>query len=138
MKRKENHDNDTVDEKKKTKSPNHSTTSSKAGIDAIDSIFSEKKKKKKEKQAASQEVNKKIKRSSGHIPREKGERSILEQAFSRPGVDWVDDGLGGKFNREGFTGRVEDGVKVFKAHVLNKPTAGTTKDCPFDCDCCFI
>jgi hypothetical protein len=46
--------------------------------------------------------------------------------------------LGGKFNREGYTGRVEDGVKVFKAHVLNKPGFGRSKDCPFDCDCCFI
>lgn len=51
---------------------------------------------------------------------------------------WVDDGLGGKYNAEGYTGRVEDGVKVFKAHVLNKPNSGTTKNCPFDCDCCFI
>lgn len=51
---------------------------------------------------------------------------------------WVDDGLGGKFNAEGFTGRVEDGVKIFKAHVLSKPNAGQTPLCPFDCDCCYI
>eukprot|EP00980_Cylindrotheca_fusiformis_P005163 scaffold1101_cov123-Cylindrotheca_fusiformis.AAC.1 len=51
---------------------------------------------------------------------------------------WVDDGLGGKYNGEGFTGRIQDGCKVFKAHVLNKPNSGNSRDCPFDCDCCFI
>ena len=142
MKRKENPKNneEKVADRKKAKSPSQAVVSSKPGIDAIDSIFSEKKKKKKEEQtAAAQEAkNKKTKRPGGNIPKEMGETSILEHAFSRPGTDWVDDGLGGKFNREGFTGRVEDGVKVFKAHVLNKPSAGSTKDCPFDCDCCFI
>jgi hypothetical protein len=29
-------------------------------------------------------------------------------------------------------------VKIFKRHILNKPGAGDTKDCPFDCNCCFI
>jgi hypothetical protein len=52
--------------------------------------------------------------------------------------EWVDDGRGGVFDAEGFTGRKEDGVKVFKAHLFNKKGFGTTKDCPFDCDCCFV
>ena len=52
--------------------------------------------------------------------------------------EWANDGLGGVFDKEGFTGRVEDGQKVFKAHLFNKKGFGTTKDCPFDCDCCFI
>lgn len=52
--------------------------------------------------------------------------------------DWVDDGRGGIFNADGFTGRQEEGVKVFKAHLFNKKGFGTTKDCPFDCDCCYI
>jgi len=52
--------------------------------------------------------------------------------------DWVNDGLGGVYNSEGFTGRVEDGVKVFKAHILRKRNSGNTPECPFDCDCCFI
>jgi len=51
---------------------------------------------------------------------------------------WTDDGLGGKFNAEGYTGRMQDGCRIFKAHVLNKASSGNTKDCPFDCDCCFI
>ena len=62
-------------------------------------------------------------------------RQDLEQVSPNT---WVDDGLGGKFNHEGFTGRVEGGVKVFKAHLLNKRNFGQSKDCPFDCDCCFI
>ena len=52
--------------------------------------------------------------------------------------EWVNDGLGGVFDAEGFTGRKEEGVKVFKAHLFNKKGFGTTKDCPFDCDCCYI
>jgi len=52
---------------------------------------------------------------------------------------WAKDGLGGIFNGEGYTGRRDDGGhRVFKAHLMNKDTAGETPDCPFDCDCCFI
>ena len=52
---------------------------------------------------------------------------------------WAKDGLGGVFNGEGYTGRRDDGGhRVFKAHLMNKDTAGETPDCPFDCDCCFI
>lgn len=52
---------------------------------------------------------------------------------------WAKDGIGGVFNGEGFTGRRDDGGhRVFKAHLMNKDTAGETPDCPFDCDCCFI
>jgi len=54
--------------------------------------------------------------------------------------EWAQDGLGGVFDAEGFTGRREgtQGLKVFKAHLFNKKGFGTTKDCPFDCDCCYI
>ena len=33
----------------------------------------------------------------------------------------------------------EDGMRIFTEEELglNKPGAGTTKDCPFDCDCCY-
>ncbi|KAL3778784.1 hypothetical protein HJC23_002690 [Cyclotella cryptica] len=52
---------------------------------------------------------------------------------------WASDGLGGVFNGEGYTGRRDEGGhRVFKAHLMNKEGFGTTKDCPFDCDCCFI
>ena len=52
---------------------------------------------------------------------------------------WATDGLGGVFNGEGFTGRRDDGGhRVFKAHLMNRESAGQTANCPFDCDCCFI
>jgi hypothetical protein len=51
---------------------------------------------------------------------------------------WASDGLGGIFNGEGFTGRKDDGHRVFKAHLMNKEGFGQSPDCPFDCDCCFI
>ena len=54
---------------------------------------------------------------------------------------WKDDGLGGIYNAEGWTNRVmSDNTKIYKAHLIaerDKPNAGNTKDCPFDCDCCF-
>jgi len=53
--------------------------------------------------------------------------------------EWSNDGLGGIFDAEGYTGRKVDGsMKVYKAHLFNKKGFGTTKDCPFDCDCCYI
>ncbi|KAL3762074.1 hypothetical protein ACHAW5_002587 [Stephanodiscus triporus] len=52
---------------------------------------------------------------------------------------WASDGLGGVFNGEGYTGRRDDGGRrVFKAHLMNRRGFGTSPDCPFDCDCCFI
>lgn len=52
--------------------------------------------------------------------------------------EWIDDGLGGRFNKEGYTGRTEGGVKIFKAHLFNQSDFGNTPDCPFDCKCCYI
>ena len=113
---------------------------SKSGKDEFfDTIFTEKKKKKQEAEASAKEAKmKKKRRMEQAIPKASGEKSVLENVFSKSSEKWVDDGLGGQFNNEGYTGRVEDGVKVFKAHVLNRPAAGSTKDCPFDCQCCFI
>ncbi|KAL7513203.1 hypothetical protein ACHAXN_010255 [Cyclotella atomus] len=52
---------------------------------------------------------------------------------------WASDGLGGIFNGEGYTGRKDEGGhRVFKAHLMNKEGFGMSKDCPFDCDCCYI
>ena len=51
---------------------------------------------------------------------------------------WACDGLGGIFNGEGYTGRKDDGHRVFKAHLMNKEGFGQSPDCPFDCNCCFI
>lgn len=65
-------------------------------------------------------------------------RSTKPGSGTSQSQQWMDDGLGGKFNTDGYTGRVEDGVKIFKAHVLSKQNAGSTQDCPFDCTCCYI
>jgi len=56
---------------------------------------------------------------------------------------WINDGLGGKYDPQGFTGRKTkgDNLRIFKLHVLkaqNKACSGKTASCPFDCDCCFI
>ena len=68
-------------------------------------------------------------------------RSDLEQLNDNKSErkdKWASDGLGGIFNGEGFTGRKDDGHRVFKAHLMNKEGFGQSPDCPFDCDCCFI
>eukprot|EP00958_Prasinococcus_capsulatus_P015745 scaffold1687_cov405-Prasinococcus_capsulatus_cf.AAC.25 len=45
----------------------------------------------------------------------------------------------GIYNEEGWTGRkTNDGMRIFKTHVLNARAGGLTKKCPFDCNCCFI
>ena len=98
----------------------------KGGLEEIDSLF-EKKKRTKVESKMQNDKKKRRKVNNTQVQRE-----------GRTQGEWTDDGLGGKFNTEGFTGRVEDGCKIFKAHVLNKPNFGYSKDCPFDCDCCFI
>eukprot|EP00927_Polykrikos_kofoidii_P025168 TRINITY_DN22670_c0_g1_i2.p1 TRINITY_DN22670_c0_g1~~TRINITY_DN22670_c0_g1_i2.p1 ORF type:complete len:257 (-),score=53.54 TRINITY_DN22670_c0_g1_i2:66-836(-) len=55
------------------------------------------------------------------------------------GDGWVDDGLGGVYNGEGWTGRrtPKDNYRIFKAHLLKVGEGGDTSLCPFDCQCCF-
>jgi Eukaryotic protein of unknown function (DUF1764) len=99
------------------------------GLDEIESLFADKKKKQKEQQQQDAETRKGKKRASVPPPR---------RQQSTSSADWVEDGLGGKFNAEGFTGRVEDGMKIFKTHLLQSKKSGTTPECPFDCSCCYI
>ena len=94
------------------------------GMDEIESLFEKKKRTKAETKIQSEK-------------RKRRKVNTVNTQMQQQG-EWTDDGLGGKFNAEGFTGRVQDGCKIFKAHVLNKPNFGYSKDCPFDCDCCFI
>lgn len=101
----------------------------KRGFDEIDSLFADKKAK-KELQQKDEERARKCKDAA--------KDRLRDHATKNSGGDWVDDGLGGIYNKEGYTGRVEDGVRVFKAHILSKPNAGSTPNCPFDCDCCYI
>lgn len=117
------------------------------GISEIDFLFADKKQKKKEEEEKIQEELKKAKKQKSMNAGSKrdGKKKICLK-YDRSDIsnlktnDWVDDGLGGVFNNEGFTGRKDStsGFKVYKAHLFNKKGFGETKDCPFDCDCCFI
>ena len=107
----------------------------KRGWSEIENIFDKKKEQKRAKAAAEKEKKDARKKRDVAKPRPKPPKS--QGKNHNPG-DWVDDGLGGVYNEEGYTGRIEDGMKIFKAHVLKKPNAGETAKCPFDCDCCFI
>ena len=104
----------------------------KRGWDDIEKLFDDKKQQKKadEKEAQRKQHRKAAKKA-------KAASSGATNTAKTP-TDWVDDGLGGVYNSEGFTGRVEDGVKIFKAHILRKENSGNTDQCPFDCDCCYI
>ena len=134
----------TCEEKKKGKG---------SGLDDIDDLFATKKQKvsqqKEEeaqqeakyeaqralfKQNASSSNTNHLKIKSISMQQDRGDVGQLDKG------EWAKDGLGGVFDKEGFTGRTEDGsgYKIFKAHLFNKKGFGTTKDCPFDCDCCFI
>ena len=121
-----------TDKKSKTKEAPESAKKPKAkhsGLDEIDSLFAEKKKHKKEEEASKQKHQSKKPHHSAKKPPPRASAST---------TDWVDDGLGGKYNSEGYTGRVEDGMKIFKTHLLQSSKSGSTPDCPFDCDCCYI
>mmetsp|Transcript_26524 Transcript_26524/g.37385 ORF Transcript_26524/g.37385 Transcript_26524/m.37385 type:complete len:152 (+) Transcript_26524:211-666(+) len=128
------HNDENDDQKIKTKT---------TGLDEIDALFEDKKTIKKRKQQEEQEA---VREEEAERKRQKQEQNDKKSKlqYNRHDIlqmsdrEWVDDGLGGKFNSEGFTGRKHDGVKVFKAHLFNKPNFGDTKDCPFDCDCCYI
>jgi hypothetical protein len=105
------------------------------GFDEIETLFAEKKNQKREQES---ERTVAPQQSSSHF-KERAKRPRTEDSVSKKcSARWTDDGLGGKYDPEGFTGREHQGMKIFKAHLLNKPTFGSGKDCPFDCDCCFI
>lgn len=96
------------------------------GLDEIEFLFSNKRKAKIIEKDAKPEL------------RQTDRKRVKKNPTPSSTRQWTDDGLGGKFNGEGYTGRTQDGCRIFKAHVLNMPRSGNTKDCPFDCDCCFI
>jgi hypothetical protein len=131
----------TVNKKKDDASVSTTTTAKnkKKGFTDLDDIFAVKKKIKTD--AAEEEKQSKAAKSAAAAASSKSKTSF---SYSRKDVEalgqnaWQDDGLGGKYNREGYTGRTEGGVKVFKAHLFNQKNFGDSKDCPFDCDCCFI
>jgi Eukaryotic protein of unknown function (DUF1764) len=119
--------------------PSEEEEKSKRRGNEIDDLFAGKKMKKRQ-QAETEAAVAKQQKQHQDKKRKKGGHGSGNVSGKKFGEDdkWVDDGLGGVFNNEGYTGRVEDGVRVFKAHLLRKPQSGGTPDCPFDCDCCFI
>jgi hypothetical protein len=137
----------------KSQPDNNGSNNKKRGWDEIANIFDNKKKEEKQRSdlATQETLLRKARRrqckednviSMGKVVASKkqyrDQTSNSGNTFKCNNNAWVDDGLGGKYNDEGYTGRVEDGLKIFKAHVLSKPNAGQTPDCPFDCDCCYI
>ena len=48
--------------------------------------------------------------------------------------DWTDDGLGGIYNKDGWTGRrtESDQLRIFKAHLIQVGQGGGTPLCPFE------
>lgn len=115
-----------------TKEEEEGKLGKKRGWDEIESMFDDNKKKKTEAAVAKAESAKRNK--SKH----RGEKTGTPSSKGL-GDDWVDDGLGGVYNNEGYTGRIEDGVRVFKAHVVQQSAdAGQTELCPFDCKCCYM
>jgi Eukaryotic protein of unknown function (DUF1764) len=115
----------------------------KRGWDDIESIFDQKKKQQQEQTKLDHEEEKKQQQRRSKptkSPRRTQSQSTSTNTTTSTS-EWVDDGLGGIYNHEGYTGRTsDDGMKIYKAHVISKniKNAGQTKDCPFDCNCCFI
>ena len=135
---------------KKDKNEKNESKQKDCGLDDIDALFAVKKEndvalKKEEK--AEDERRKKLKhdRSTEKNMYAKSAKKIC-LSYDRDDVsklksgEWAKDGLGGVFNTDGYTGRKEEGsgFKIYKAHLFNKKGFGTTKDCPFDCQCCYI
>lgn len=114
----------------------------KRGWEEIEGLFDDNKKKQKAAAAAYHPKSSSSQRKSTTSMRPAGStvnHSRQDKASKKQGDDWVDDGLGGVYNKEGYTGRVEDGVRIFKAHIIQQQTdAGNTALCPFDCKCCYM
>lgn len=128
------------DRKKKTPTATE-PKSSDGGLDEIESLFATKKQRKqqeKEQQKKNATIRKNNKKRNPS-PQARPTTSINNNNGNNNDDDeWIDDGLGGKYNSEGYTGRIEDGMKIFKTHLLQSNKSGTTPECPFDCSCCFI
>lgn len=154
----------TVVTKKAKKDHDHSNTTCtntnntnnvKKDIDEIDELFAIKKETQNAHRKQEQEEEKKREEQRQLYRRNNSKNSSSINSKNAKNIDlaqdrsdvqkltkgeWANDGLGGVFDKEGFTGRTEDGTgfKIYKAHLFNKKGFGTTPDCPFDCDCCYI
>merc|ERR1712032_1342933 len=115
---------------------------------AIDDIFADAKKRKVDKEKAEAEADIAEKKQKSKALKKKGIRpggrisapslGSADNPLVR-GDEWVDDGLGGIYNAEGWTGRhtPNDSMRIFKAHLIKVGAGGGTPLCPFDCQCCF-
>eukprot|EP00562_Extubocellulus_spinifer_P010113 CAMPEP_0178510484 /NCGR_PEP_ID=MMETSP0696-20121128/21855_1 /TAXON_ID=265572 /ORGANISM="Extubocellulus spinifer, Strain CCMP396" /LENGTH=175 /DNA_ID=CAMNT_0020140197 /DNA_START=80 /DNA_END=608 /DNA_ORIENTATION=- len=139
---------------KKTCSKSDAQKETKGGLDLIDDLFAAKRTADKQQKIQDEKDEKERKRrrrerrgsgGGGAIPPARKGKSMSSLSYTRDdagglkGGEWANDGMGGIFDSEGYTGRKADGgMKIYKAHLFNKEGFGTTKDCPFDCDCCYI
>lgn len=139
--------------KEKTKDTKERKKVKSDGLDEIDALFALKKEKDiEQKKKEAEDEKKREDQMKFFIDNAKHSTTAallknaknIKLSYDRTDVqnlkkgDWVNDGKGGVFDSEGFTGRKEEGLKVYKAHLFNKKGFGTTPDCPFDCDCCYI
>ncbi|KAG8457671.1 hypothetical protein KFE25_001457 [Diacronema lutheri] len=80
--------------------------------------------------------------TKGTPPAERAVPSAFTPPSRAERTGWVDDGLGGVHDGEGWTGRrTEEGMRIFKTRLLQptkKKVSGGTPLCPFDCDCCYV
>uniref|UniRef100_A0A7S2NSR5 Uncharacterized protein n=1 Tax=Leptocylindrus danicus TaxID=163516 RepID=A0A7S2NSR5_9STRA len=108
----------------------------KAKISEIDDLFAGK----KQKQKAEKEANLAKEKADAKRAKDSRLKEDRSDISNMKKGQWRDDGRGGVFDCEGFTGRKEagSGFKIYKAHLMNKKGFGQSKDCPFDCDCCYI
>eukprot|EP00746_Dinoflagellata_sp_MGD_P168451 gnl/MRDRNA2_/MRDRNA2_99935_c0_seq1.p1 gnl/MRDRNA2_/MRDRNA2_99935_c0~~gnl/MRDRNA2_/MRDRNA2_99935_c0_seq1.p1 ORF type:complete len:189 (-),score=66.82 gnl/MRDRNA2_/MRDRNA2_99935_c0_seq1:150-716(-) len=106
----------------------------------IDSIFAAKRKVDSAEEPASASSNAKKSKTEGPnsgVRQAAPSKGSADDLFG-DGDQWVDDGLGGVYNSEGWTGRrTDDNFRIFKAHLLKVGSGGGTPQCPFDCQCCF-
>lgn len=116
-----------------------------SGLDEIDNLFESKKqtkRKKRESDRLESEQQRKKQKTASHSTKKLRKIKLSHDrsdAESLQRDEWADDGCGGVFNNEGYTGRkVEGAGKIYKAHLFNKKGFGLSPLCPFDCDCCFI
>ena len=82
------------------------------GLDEIDALFAKKKHEAKKQQKANVPNNSSKQQQQQQQKSSKRTCTVSScQDLDKLGEkEWVDDGLGGKFNKEGFTGRRENGV----------------------------
>ena len=140
-------------QKAKSESTNGTPSKKSTGLDDIDNLFATKKeieitqKKQQAQEDKILEEQRKLFRQNNNTNSVKIKNAInIDLKQDRSDVqnlnkgEWVNDGLGGVFTTDGFTGRKQEGswYKIYKAHLFNKKGFGTTPDCPFDCKCCYI